>query len=226
MKYPAILAAVALALIAAAPTAAPPALQATPTAPPPPPQLQGTPAPAAPAASATPQPAVAAPQASPTGSPDAGSSLDSLMPGVHAKPKASPGATPTPPPDQRKGLDGVWEIEIQRPTKTDYEHMNIVQSGTTITGTYLTQDKKKYPVAGSLDGKTIRLVVSLPDGSTILLEARIDGTTDMLGMLTSAAERIPFTAEYRPKEKWTDNINAVPGGLGQGGAPGGYQPPR
>ena len=54
----------------------------------------------------------------------------------------------------------------------------------------------------------------LPDGTTILLEARVDGTTDMLGMFTDAAERVPFTAAYRPKENWLENINAQPGGIG------------
>ena len=134
-----------------------------------------------------------------------------------------PKETPTPVPDDRKGLDGVWEVQIQRESDIEYEHFNLKQTGTTLVGTYLTKDKKKYPIAGTLEGSTVRLVVTLSDGTTILLEARLDGTTDMLGMLTDAKERVPFTAAYRPKEKWIDNLNAQPGGLG---GSGGYQPPR
>jgi hypothetical protein len=145
-------------------------------------------------------------------------------PASSASPGASASATPSPPPDDRKGLDGVWELQIQRDANIEYEHFNIKQSGSAITGTYLTQDKKKYPLAGSVDGRNVRIVVSLADGSTILLEGRVDGTTDMLGMLTDSKEHVPFTAAYRAKEKWTDNVNAQPGGLG---APGGSgYPPR
>lgn len=143
-------------------------------------------------------------------------------PASSASPNAN--ATPSPPPDDRKGLDGVWELQIQRGADTQYEHFNIKQTGSAITGTYLTQDKKKFPLAGSIDGHNVRIVVSLADGSTILLEGRVDGTTDMLGMLTDAQEHVPFTAAYRPKEKWTDNVNAQPGGLGSPGGSG--YPPR
>ena len=118
----------------------------------------------------------------------------------------------------------MWELQIQRGANTEYEHFNIKQSGSAITGTYLTKDKKKFPLAGSVDGRNVRIVVSLADGSTILLEGRIDGTTDMLGMLTDAQEHVPFTAAYRPKEKWSDNVNAQPGGLGSPGGSG--YPPR
>ena len=116
-------------------------------------------------------------------------------------------------------------MQIQRGADTEYEHFNLKQDGSTIMGTYLTQDKKKYPIAGTLDGSNIRLVVSLPDGTTILLAGRVDNTTDMLGMYTNAKESVPFTAAYRPKEKWIENINATPGGLGGNGSPGGYLPP-
>jgi len=137
--------------------------------------------------------------------------------------KPSGRATPKPPPAARKGLDGVWELEIQRGPKTDYEHMKLTQTGQTLSGMYLTKDKKQYPITGSVDEQNnVRLVISMPDGTTILLEARVDGTTDMLGMFTDAAERVPFTAAYRPKENWLENINATPGGMGSsGGPPGG-----
>ncbi len=148
--------------------------------------------------------------------------LNSILGGTPAGAKSKPGAKATPsPPPERKGLDGVWEVEIQRGPKTEYEHMNLVQTGQALSGIFLTKENKKYPVTGSLDQQNnVRLVVSLPNGSTILLEARCDGTTDMLGMFTDAAERVPFTAAYRPKEKWIDNINATPGGLGGGGGSG------
>lgn len=137
-----------------------------------------------------------------------------------------PTATPSPPPDARKGLEGVWEVQIQNGSKTDYAHFKLAQTGTTLTGTYLNDNGKRFPIAGSVDGQTVRLVVSLPDGTTLLLEGRLDGTTDMIGMLTNAQGQTAFTAAYRPKEKWIDNLNASPGGLGgMGSGGGGYGPP-
>ena len=203
MKYPVLILA-ALALVAATP--------APPTPPPTPPPLTDTQASPAPAGSQSPE---TAPLVTPT------PNLDSILGGMPGMSKPKPGAKATPaPPEERKGLDGVWEVQIQRGPNTEYEHMNLKQTGQTISGIFLTKDNKKYPVTGSLDPQnTVRLVVSLPDGSTILLEARLDGTTDMLGMFTDAKERVPFTAAYRPKEKWIDNINATPGGLGGGSGP-------
>jgi hypothetical protein len=200
----------ALALIAAAP-----APQATP--PPTPPPLN-------PAASPNPQGTVTIPltPGMATASPEPTLSPLPLPRGRGGRERRAGGtATPTPPPDTRKGLDGVWEIQIQRGPKTEYEHMNLAQHGETLTGYYLTEQKKKFPITGTLDDThSVRLVVSRPDGTTILLEARVDGTTDMLGMFTDSKERVPFTAAYRPKEKFIDNINASPGGLGgTGGGP-------
>jgi hypothetical protein len=196
VNYPTLLLAGAM-LIAAAP-----APQATPL-PPPPPLANPTP-------SAT---FTAAPAASPAATPTP--SLDDMLGGKHP-PKAAPGATPTPPV-QRNTLDGVWEIQIQRGPNTQYEHMFLVQKGNTVTGYYLTGSKKKYPLTGTVDADhSVRLVVTMPDESTILLEARVSDLTDMLGMFTDSKERVPFTAAYRPKEKFIDNINASPGGLGGG----------
>jgi hypothetical protein len=211
VKYP------VLILAAAACIAATPTQQSQPTPPPSPPPLTNT-MPAATPATTMPSAPNAVPAATPT------PNLDTIFGGAQASPnpKSKPATKGTPaPPQQRKGLDGVWEIEIQRGPKTDYEHMNLLQTGQSLSGTFLTKDNKKYPITGSLDEQNnVRLVVSLPDGTTILLEARVDGTTDMLGMFTDAAERVPFTAAYRPKENWLENINAQPGGIG-GGPPGG-----
>jgi hypothetical protein len=56
-----------------------------------------------------------------------------------------------------------------------------------------------------------------------LLEGKLDGTTDMVGMLTMPDGQLPFTASYRAKEKWIENVNPSPGGgISQ---PGGYTPP-
>jgi hypothetical protein len=187
------------------------AIAATP--PPPPPQVNATatPAPVNPDSSASPD-ASATPIENP------------LMPTKTPLPK-NPKATPSPPADNRVGLEGVWEVQIQADANTVYTHFNLRQNASTLTGVYLDQHNKKYPIAGSIDGSAVRLVVSMPDGSTILFQGKVDGTTDMLGMLTNAKQQVPFTAEYRPKEKWTDNINAVPGGLGTGTQGGGYTPP-
>lgn len=138
-------------------------------------------------------------------------------PAATLKPKSSP------PPNARKGLDGVWEVEIQRNNTTDYTHFNIKQSGDTLTGTYLDAHNKRYPLAGSVDGQAVRLIATLPNGTTLLLEGKLDGTTDMIGILTTPDGQIPFTAAYRAKEKWIENVNPSPGGIPNQG--GGYTPP-
>ena len=143
-----------------------------------------------------------------------------------AGPAAIPSASPTPPPDARKGIEGVWEMQIQRGSTTNYSHFILRQDGTALSGTYLNDAGKKFPLAGSVDGQSVRLVVSMPDGTSLLLVGRLDGTTDMVGLMTSGQQEIGFTAAYRPKEKFIDNLNAAPGGLGgMGSGGGGYGPP-
>ena len=206
MKYGSLFAVAALALVAAAPPPPPPPLpQATPVS---------SPAPLATAtASASPSSDTGA-GSLPTPSSSALPDVDIFGNGNKAK-GAKPKGSPSPPPDDRKGLDGVWEIAIQ-PAGADafYEHFFLKQTGQSVAGSYLTQDKKRYPLAGAIDGTQIRMVVTLVDGSTYVIEGRLDGTTDMVGILTNAKGRTPFTAGYRPKEKWIDNVNASPGGLG------------
>jgi len=138
------------------------------------------------------------------------------------RPTATVKPTPSPPPNARKGLDGVWEVALQHPNGTDYTHFNLKQDGDTITGSYLDSKGKKYPVAGSVEGQAIRLIVTMPNGTTLLLEGRLDGTTDMVGMVTMPDGQVPFTAAYRAKQNWIENVNPSPGGIpGQGG----YTPP-
>jgi hypothetical protein len=117
----------------------------------------------------------------------------------------------------------VWEVAIQHPTGTDYTHFNVKQDGDTLTGTYLDTHGKRYPLAGSVDGQAVRLIVTMPNGTTLLLEGRLDGSTDMVGMLTMPNAQVPFTAAYRAKEKWIENVNPSPGGIPNQG--GGYTPP-
>jgi hypothetical protein len=151
-----------------------------------------------------------------------------VFPPPAVTPSASPPSvlkvkpTPSPPPNARKGLDGVWEVQIQHPTGTDYTHFKLTQQGDALTGTYLDARGKKYPLAGSIDGQAVRLIVSMPNGTTLLLEGKLDGTTDMVGMLTMPDGQLPFTASYRAKEKWIENVNPSPGGIPQ---PGSYTPP-
>ena len=141
-------------------------------------------------------------------------------------PIGKPGATPSPPPpqDNRKGLDGVWEVQIQTPAVPTaiYTHFKLKQDQNALTGTYLDNAGKQFALAGSLDGKNVRVVVTLSDGSTLVFTGTVDGTTDMLGTLTDAkGKTMYFTAAYRPKENFMDNLNASPGlgGMGTGGAP-------
>jgi hypothetical protein len=206
-----------LPLLVALSTIALPAI----AAPPPPPPVLSAPAPAA---SSSPSAAVPVTGTSPA--PTDTPLVDPLAPPVKTSPKPGASATPTPPADNRVGIEGVWEVQIQRGDKTEYTHFNLKQTQTALTGLYMDHAGKKYPISGSLDGQTVRLVVSMPDGSTILFAGKIDGTTDMLGMLTDARENVPFTAAYRPKEKWIENLNAQPGGLGGGMGSGNGFPPK
>jgi hypothetical protein len=124
-------------------------------------------------------------------------------------------ATPAPPKNEsdpnRIGISGVWEVQIQRDSNTTYTHFKLAQKQTILTGQYLDSNGKKYPLAGSLSGKDIRVVVSMPDGTTTTFAGSLDGTTDMLGMMQTSKENVAFTATYRPKYKWIDNISPNPG---------------
>lgn len=144
-----------------------------------------------------------------------------------AYPSAGPGAKttpyPSPPADSRKGLDGVWEVQIQHPSTTDYTHFSVTQQGDALTGTYLDAHGKKYPLSGSVDGQVVRLIIAMPNGTSLLLEGKLDGTTDMIGMLTTPDGQLPFTAAYRAKSKWIENVNPSPGGVPSNG--GTYTPP-
>ncbi len=124
-------------------------------------------------------------------------------------------ATPTPPKDtddpNRVGISGVWEVQIQRDSSTTYTHFKLAQKQNVLTGQYLDAGGKKYPLAGSLSGHDVRLVVSLPNGTTTTFTASVDGTSDMLGMMQTPSESVAFTAAYRPKYKWIDNISPNPG---------------
>lgn len=132
-------------------------------------------------------------------------------------PRAKPKATPTPaapkelkPP--RVGISGVWEVQIQKPSGTKYTHFKITQSGQVLTGQYLDANGKKYPLSGTVDQKDVHIVVSLPSGTALVFSGTVDENTDMEGTLdTSSSNVIGFTASYRPKYKWLDNLSPNPG---------------
>ena len=130
-------------------------------------------------------------------------------------PGAKATATPAPPKDvdeKRVGISGVWEVEIQQPSgQTIYTHFKLNQSGTNLTGQYLDTSGKKYPLAGSVDGKEVHVVVSMPDGTALVFAGTVDTNTDMEGTLSSAKDLVGFTAAYRPKYKWIDNLSPSPG---------------
>ena len=134
--------------------------------------------------------------------------LPTATPSLH--PTGSP--TPAPPVESetdknRVGITGVWEVQIQPDGgHTVYTHFKLTQTGTALIGEYLDTNGKHYPLAGSVDGKNVRIVVSKPDGTTVTFTAAVDGTTDMLGMMDTPKNQIVFTAAYRPKYKWLDNI--------------------
>ncbi|MBC5829849.1 MAG: hypothetical protein GIW98_06605 [Candidatus Eremiobacteraeota bacterium] len=160
----------------ATPAAAQPQAQASLTPPPPPPPLPRETSPVT----------VPIAPAKPEGSPTAQASV-------------TPTASPTPA-SNRKTLDGVWEVQVQRRDDTSYAHFNLVQQASTLTGTYM-QDGKNAPLAGTLDGNAIRIVVTRSDGTTVIFSGSVDGKTDMIGMMQTGTENTPFTAAYRPKVK-------------------------
>lgn len=130
-------------------------------------------------------------------------------------------ATPSPPADvdeKRVGISGVWEVQIQQPSTTVYTHLKIDQKGTALTGQYLDTNGKKYPVAGTITGKDVHLVVTMADGTALVFSGTVDGGTDMAGTLETAKDMVGFTAAYRPKYKWLDNLSPNPG-LGTPGVP-------
>lgn len=135
------------------------------------------------------------------------------------------GATPTPAPPKdtsdpnRIGISGVWEVQIQRPDATTYAHFKLTQTGSVISGVYMDPDNKQFPLAGSIDvpNHSVRIVVSTPGGGSIVFAANEDNATDMLGGMTTGKDNVAFTAAYRPKYKFLDNINPSAGGLGTGG---------
>ncbi|HEY9084361.1 MAG TPA: hypothetical protein VIN40_00255 [Candidatus Tyrphobacter sp.] len=169
---------------------------------------------AVPSSGATPPPTppplnAATPVPSPSASP-------SEMPGVQGLFPSTGGAhaSPSPPVPTRVGIEGVWELAIQRGADTSYTHLKLKQQQNALIGTYLDTSNKPFPAVGTVDGNNVRIVVSLADGSTIVFEGHLDGTTDMIGMMTTAHEQVPFSADYRPKESFFDNINEQPSGIG------------
>jgi hypothetical protein len=158
----------------------------------------------APQASPTP---ILPPGAIPTGQPG---NITISLPTPKPKAKASP--KPAGDDDaQRVGISGVWEVQIQNDSGTVYTHFKLTQNGNGLTGQYLDTNGKKYPIAGTVDGKEVHLVVSMPDGSALVFEGSVDQNTDMAGTLQTAKDLIGFTAAYRPKYKWIDNLSPNPG---------------
>lgn len=138
-------------------------------------------------------------------------------------PVTKPTATPTPAPptdaDKRVGISGVWEVQIQQPAGTIYTHFKLDQKGTALTGQYLDTNGKKYPLQGSVAQKDVHIVVTMPDGTALVFSGTLDATTDMEGTLASTKDLIGFTAAYRPKYKWIDNLSPNPGMGTQTGVP-------
>jgi hypothetical protein len=152
-----------------------------------------------------------APQASPTVSPTPTASPASTF--TLPTPKTS--ATPAPPKDtedaKRVGISGVWEVQIQQSSNTVYTHFKLDQKGDELTGQYLDTNGKKYPLAGSVNTKDVHLVVSMPDGSALVFDGTVEGGMDMAGTITTSKDTVGFTAAYRPKYKWLDNLSPNPG---------------
>lgn len=157
-----------------------------------------------------PAPQVPAPQPTPT---------PQLQIPTTGKTKATP--TPAPPVDEdakRVGISGVWEVQIQQANATVYTHFKLDQTGTALTGQYLDTNGKKYPLAGDIDQKDVHIVVTMPSGS-LVFSGTVEANTDMAGTLDLSKDTVGFTAAYRPKYKWIDNLSPNPGVGTQSGVP-------
>lgn len=136
-------------------------------------------------------------------------------------PTPKPKTTPAPPKDEdanRVGITGVWEVAIQNTGGVVYTHFKLTQTGNTIVGQYLDEAGKKFPLAGTVDGKNVRVVVTMPNGTALVFNGSQDSGTDMVGTLDTAKDLVGFTASYRPKYKWIENL--TPGtGAGMPGVP-------
>jgi hypothetical protein len=105
-------------------------------------------------------PPITAPAAGPTYGPDpipvvGASSTPIPIPSGFGLPGAAspkPGTSPSPPPNARNGLEGVWEMVIQRSSSPEYVHFQLKQTGTTLVGTYRDKAGKTYPLNGTVDG--------------------------------------------------------------------------
>lgn len=195
-------------------------------------------------AAASHAPAMAQPTATPPPAPPVPSAEATYVPTPAATPLLPPGALPTPasnnasvtlgrkpnvkatpaPPkdteDNRVGISGVWEVAMQRPTGVVYTHFKLTQKGDVLTGTYLDEKGKKFPLTGTVDGKSVKVIVTMPDSAPLLFSAEQDGGTDMIGTVDGTADNtIGFTAEYRPKYKWIDNLTPGTGGITNPGVP-------
>jgi hypothetical protein len=150
------------------------------------------------------------PQASATVSPTPTASPTSTF----ALPTPKTSATPAPPKDtdeKRVGISGVWEVQIQQSANTVYTHFKIDENGSALIGQYLDTNGKRYPIAGSLNGKDVHLVVNMSDGTALVFDGTVEGGMDMAGTITTSKDIVGFTAAYRPKYKWLDNLSPNPG---------------
>lgn len=114
----------------------------------------------------------------------------------------------------------MWEVQIQQSSATQYTHFKIAQNGNALAGQYLDTNGKKYPIAGSVTGKEVHLVVSMPDGSALVFSGTVEAGMDMAGTIETSKDMVGFTAAYRPKYKWIDNLSPNPGIGGTNGNPG------
>ncbi len=166
---------------------------------------------AAPSATPSMPPATAAPSPSPT--PTEMPGVDSLFQGQGRGARGGVHGSPSPPVPQRVGIEGVWELAIQRGSDTTYTHLKLRQQQNVLTGIYIDSSNKQAPIIGTVTGNNVRIVISYADGSTMVISGTLDGTTDMIGLITTSTGQVPFSADYRPKEDFFDNINEQPGGL-------------
>ncbi len=95
---------------------------------------------------------------------------------------AEPAPTATPTSPAFATLDGTWEVQLQYIDHTDYSFLRIAQTqGGQLTGQWR-YGGKEYPLSGTYDGRLIKFVVAMADGSTSF-SGYVEGASDMVGLV-------------------------------------------
>jgi len=108
----------------------------------------------------------------------------------------------TPAPVTYTTIDGIWEVQLQPGSLTQYSHFFLVTSGDAISGTWKHDRQQKHDKEYSMDvtGRLINDRFSM-NGSDAkgpyALNGYIENSATMIGEFTQGHVTIPFTASHQ-----------------------------